>query len=597
MNQSPLVSALSCAILVVSAGAQQLVRTINGPAANAQYGKACIAVTDQNGDGFKDVLVGAPGFNQQRGAIYCLSGAYLASGAGTQTLWSIAPAASPGDLFGFAIADMGDMTGDGASDYLVGQPGYDNGTTQDAGAVRLISGGTGAILSLCHGPFQGGMAGSALAAIGDASGDGISEAVIGAPGPNSVSSNAYILSSGAILLASGAILSGTAIAISGPGADEIGASVVGGIDLNGDGFGEFAIGAPGRDSSVGADVGRVMLLSPSAPGLFSFSSYSPGFAGERFGAALDAAHDYDGDGVADFIVGAPNHLDASFGEAGRVVLLSGASLLAQIPPYEIRTLPLGFGTNGFDYHFGAAVRASSDLNGDGVGEILVGAPDYFTFGGGGTFQNKGLVSVVSGATGTRWNLIAGGSTDRLGDALAGAVDDLDGDGFKEFVFAGSRSDVGGTDSGVVRCYRFFPVAPATYCTGKVNSLGCTPAIAFSGTPSANPAAPFLITASNFINHKSGLLFYSHAPTAVVFQGGTKCVANLSVRTPPSSSGGSASGNDCSGAHSFDFNDWVVNGWDSSLGVGAEIYAQYWSRDPQSPSHTSLSNAVRFLLNP
>jgi hypothetical protein len=68
------------AALALPAPAQQLVRSVPGPAANDLFGKACITIADQNGDGFKDLLAGAPGFNSQRGAIYCLSGAYLASG-------------------------------------------------------------------------------------------------------------------------------------------------------------------------------------------------------------------------------------------------------------------------------------------------------------------------------------------------------------------------------------------------------------------------------------------------------------------------------------------------------------------------------------
>jgi hypothetical protein len=103
--------------------------------------------------------------------------------------------------------------------------------------------------------------------------------------------------------------------------------------------------------------------------------------------------------------------------------------------------------------------------------------------------------------------------------------------------------------------------------------------------------------SSYLNQKNGLLFYSRAPTAVAFQGGTKCAANPTVRTPPMSSAGSTSGNDCTGSYAFDFNGWIANGWDTTLGVGGEVYAQYWSRDPQSPSHTSLSNAVRFVIQP
>jgi hypothetical protein len=98
-------SACVVAICVVAAAvpAQTLLRSVNGPASSAQFGKACITVTDQNGDGYKDLIVGAPGFNQGRGAIYCVSGAFLATGAGAQSLWSIAaPDDAAGDMFGFA---------------------------------------------------------------------------------------------------------------------------------------------------------------------------------------------------------------------------------------------------------------------------------------------------------------------------------------------------------------------------------------------------------------------------------------------------------------------------------------------------------------
>jgi hypothetical protein len=281
------------------------------------------------------------------------------------------------------------------------------------------------------------------------------------------------------------------------------------------------------------------------------------------------------------------------------VVLSGARLLVHTPPYEIRTLRLPYTSSFFDFHFGAAVCASRDLNNDGVGEIMVGAPGYTTVGAGGSINNKGLASIFSGATGERWASIAGNSTDVLGDAIGGAIQDFDGDGFKEFVFAGSRSDAGGVDSGVVKCYRLFPITPATYCTGKLNSAGCTPAISFSGSPKAGtPFAPFLVTAANIVNQKTGLLFYSHTPVSVAFQGGFKCVAsNPSLRTPPQNSGGSASGSDCTGTYSFDFNTRIHSGVDSSLVAGAEIYAQYWSRDPATPSTTSLTNALRFVINP
>jgi hypothetical protein len=76
-----------------------------------------------------------------------------------------------------------------------------------------------------------------------------------------------------------------------------------------------------------------------------------------------------------------------------------------------------------------------------------------------------------------------------------------------------------------------------------------------------------------------------------------CVASPTSRTPVQNSGGSTSGADCSGSYSFDFNAHTQSGLDPTLLAGAEVYAQYWSRDPASPSTTSLSNALRFLIHP
>jgi hypothetical protein len=443
-------------------------------------------------------------------------------------------------------------------------------------------------VSLLNGPEASCQFGSSLARCDDVTSDGRSELLVGAPGPNSVNSYAMVLL-GTTLMTTADALAHCFLALFGPASEQYGAAVASGFDLDANGIPDMAVGAPGH-----APGGAVFFGTITSGGLLPL--YSSQIAGERMGASIDAAHDYDGDGVIDIVVGAPNRPGANGTQVGRAVVLSGARLASFAAPYELYTLqPTVSGVTPSTLHFGACVRASADLNGDGVGEILVGAPDFSTtlpFGPG-----KGAVSIFSGATGVRIASLVGANNDHVGDALAGAVEDLDGDGFREFVVAGSASDAGGTDSGVIKCYRLFPTAPSTYCTGKINSLGCTPSITFSGSPSASSAAPFLITATNFVNQKSGLLFYSHTPTAASFQGGTKCAMDPTVRTPVQSSGGSPSGADCTGAYSFDFNDWIATGWDASLAAGNEVYAQYWSRDPGSASHTSLSNALRLLVSP
>jgi hypothetical protein len=85
---------------------------------------------------------------------------------------------------------------------------------------------------------------------------------------------------------------------------------------------------------------------------------------------------------------------------------------------------------------------------------------------------------------------------------------------------------------------------------------------------------------------------------VPFQDGFMCVASPIVRTPLQHSGGSALPvADCSGSYAFDFNAWIQGGNDPLLAVGQQVAAQYWSRDPASPSTTGLTDAVTFHVLP
>ncbi|MCC7011758.1 MAG: S8 family serine peptidase [Planctomycetes bacterium] len=134
--------------------------------------------------------------------------------------------------------------------------------------------------------------------------------------------------------------------------------------------------------------------------------------------------------------------------------------------------------------------------------------------------------------------------------------------------------------------------PQIYCTAKTNSLGCTPSISTTGSPSKS-AGNLVVSCNSAISQKNGLLFWGFSPSAAPFQGGTKCVGSPTVRTPTINSGGSPSGNDCSGAYSFGFTTAYMN----SVGIdpGDTLYAQWWMRDPASASTTGLSNAVQFTV--
>jgi len=138
--------------------------------------------------------------------------------------------------------------------------------------------------------------------------------------------------------------------------------------------------------------------------------------------------------------------------------------------------------------------------------------------------------------------------------------------------------------------------PVVYCTAKINSQFCLPSVSTIGFASTTSAAPFLIQATNIISQKQGLLFYGYAPSATPFQGGVLCVATPLRRLAAQNSGGSASGADCTGAFSYDFNARIASGVDSLIqNVGQQVNAQFWSRDPQDPFTTNLTNAVQFAV--
>ena len=142
-------------------------------------------------------------------------------------------------------------------------------------------------------------------------------------------------------------------------------------------------------------------------------------------------------------------------------------------------------------------------------------------------------------------------------------------------------------------------ANTAYCTAKVNSLACSPAISWVGTPSATAGSGFTISAKQELNNKLGLFIYgTNGQQAVPFQGGTLCFKPPLKRTPPQSSGGNPpTTSDCSGTYSIDFNAYIASGVNPALVAGTSVDGQFWGRDPgfPLPNNTSLSDAIHFVI--
>ncbi len=174
--------------------------------------------------------------------------------------------------------------------------------------------------------------------------------------------------------------------------------------------------------------------------------------------------------------------------------------------------------------------------------------------------------------------------------LAGSPCIDTGDPLSEVDPDGTRADMGAfpSDNGG---------APSLYCTGKLNSLGCTPTVDFVGYASASDSDAFEITAHLVRNNKLGLYYYGYAASTTPFQGGIKCVSSPVIRSPVQNAGGNATGDDCSGSYAYDMNVRIQSGNDPLLLVGVTAFGQFWMRDPQSPSTTGLSNAIEFRVAP
>jgi hypothetical protein len=150
-----------------------------------------------------------------------------------------------------------------------------------------------------------------------------------------------------------------------------------------------------------------------------------------------------------------------------------------------------------------------------------------------------------------------------------------------------------------------PPAVEVFCTAKVNSLGCTPAIEASGVSSATSGSGFTVSCTQVLNNKFGLLIYSDQGQATTpFLGGTLCMSGPIKRSTVLHSGGNPPPVDCSGEYSFDMNAFAVGALGGNpagfLTVPTTVVvAQFWGRDSgfASPENVMLSDAVEFTVGP
>lgn len=280
-------------------------KLVGGVGVSEKLGTSISGIYDVNGDGLSDLAVGAPGWragNLALGRVLVYGGSTSALG----TLLADIPGSQAGAQFGQAVALTGDVNADGYADLLVGSPQYDNGTVgggRQAGRVDLYLGGPGGMNTLSDWHVEGTghvrALGVSLACAGDVNGDGFTDAAITRFNV-STGRNEVILYHGApspTLLAPAEVVAGSHASFATRASAPAG-------DLNGDGFSDFLVSAPTEPSTPGGQ-GRVYGYFGSEAGLVTTPGWMAEAAAgiTHFGDWVASAGDMNADGLTEVVVG------------------------------------------------------------------------------------------------------------------------------------------------------------------------------------------------------------------------------------------------------------------------------------------------------
>ncbi|HTA88396.1 MAG TPA: VCBS repeat-containing protein [Polyangiaceae bacterium] len=375
---------------------------------------------DVNGDGYADVIVGAHNSLSSDGNAYLFLGG--ASGLASVPIAITPPAIGNG--FRGPIASAGDVNGDGFADVIFAAIGPFNGP---GGAYLSLGGPSGLATPLwlpSPGDPHGGF-GFTVASAGDVNGDGYADVVIGALTQNSVSAYLYLGSSGG--------LATTPIPLNAPTVTNVfGYPAASAGDVNGDGYADVVIGVVHYSASKPGGHAYVYLGGPSGLSATPITLTDPGSdLSVGFGASVSSAGDMNGDGYADVIIG--TQTEAGTVGDGKVYVYFGSSTGLESAPM---TLAVPGGSN---LGYGYGVVAAGDLDGDGFGDIAVGAPGVLNDIGQG-------YAYFGSSTGVRSGVITLPSTSSPSFAcgITGAGD-VNKDGFSELLIGtcGSQFEIGG----------------------------------------------------------------------------------------------------------------------------------------------------------
>ncbi len=422
--------------------------TLQSNQVGAQLGASVSVVGDVNGDGYADVLIGAPAYSNGE------------AGEGAAMLWlggigtsinnivdGVLEGGQIGAAMGRSVGSADDVNGDGFTDVLVGADSYDTAQA-NSGAAFLFLGGAGTFNIGADALLEAGQASARMGISvsgGDVNRDGYSDVLVGAPSFSAGQSEegaAFLYFGGA----RGVDTAADANLASAQGSGQSGHSVATG-DVNGDGFADLIVGAFGYDQSVGFTNAGTVFIYFGSNGTFNLVAdaqllLATGQIDARFGTSV-AAGDINADGFDDVIVGAADWDGGQLDEGTVFVYYGGAGAFNATADAQIQSNQIGA-------RFGNSAAVVGDVNGDGFNDVAIGAVH---FDNGST--DEGAVFVYFGGTGLDTNADGQFEVDQgsayLGTSVAGAGD-VNGDGFADIIVGGIGFDGPGTNAGIAQIY-------------------------------------------------------------------------------------------------------------------------------------------------